>query len=229
MSLRFRDLQLKLQKYGYYSGRVDGLYGPLSRKAIEAWASTEQDLDANLLPPGPGPGLLVPQSWMPNCVMKRIIFHWTAGGPNVSEIDLDDYHIIVDQDNRLTRGNESIADNVSTADGDYAPHVRGLNSGSIGVALTGMMDAEESPFKPGPYPIKLDQWRVGARVVAELAAFYNIAVTPTTILQHGEVQANLGVAQRGKWDVMVLPWEPTLPPAQVANLFRAEVRKHLGG
>jgi hypothetical protein len=225
MSFRLRDLQIKLQGKGYYQGSADGLWGPLTRKALEAWGPSGTDLDAPTLPIEPGN--VIPPSWLPVCRMSRVVVHWTAGGPNVSAVDREHYHIIIDQELKLHRGDESISDNVNTADGDYAAHTRGLNTGSIGVALTGMLNARESPFDPGPYPIKLDQWKLGARVVAELVKFYEIPLTPTTVLQHGEVQARLGIPQAGKWDIMKLPWDPTLPPSQVANLFRVEVQKHL--
>lgn len=225
MSFYLRDLQIKLQNKGYYQGTVDNLWGPLTRKAMEAWGPSGTDLDAPTLPPEPGN--VIPSMWLPVCQMKRVVVHWTAGGPNVSSVDKEHYHIIVDQENKLHKGDESIADNVSTSDGDYAAHTRNLNTGSIGIALTGMLNAVQSPFNPGPYPIKLEQWRIAARAVAELIHFYKIPLTPETVLQHGEVQKTLGVPQAGKWDIMALPWDPTLSPSQVANLFRAEVRKHL--
>lgn len=225
MTFRLKDLQIKLQAKGYYKGAADGLWGPLTRKAMEAWGPSGTDLDAPMLPPEPGN--VIPSMWLPVCQMSRVVFHWTAGGPNASGEDREHYHIIIDQSNKLHKGDESIADNVNTSDGDYAAHTRNLNTKSIGVALCGMMEAVERPFNPGPYPIKLEQWKLGARVVAELIHFYGIPLTDKTVLQHGEVQTKLGVAQAGKWDIMALPWDPTLPPAQVANLFRVEVRKHL--
>lgn len=227
MSFRLKDLQIKLQSKGYYNGVADGLWGPLTRRALEAWGPSGTDLDAPMVPPDPT--AVIPSMWLPNCIMSRVVFHWTAGGPDASAVDREHYHIIIDQDLRVLKGDESIADNVSASDGDYAAHTRGLNTGSIGVALCGMIQAEQHPFDPGPYPIKLDQWLLGARAIAELCLKYKIPVTDKTVLQHGEVQAKLGIAQAGKWDVMVLPWDPALPPAQVANLFRVEVQKHLVG
>jgi len=64
-----------------------------------------------------------------------------------------------------------------------------------------------------------------AAVAAELAKFYKIPVGPTTILGHGEVQKNLGIAQKGKWDPLVLPWDPKLTRAQVGKMFREEVAR----
>lgn len=222
MSLTLRDLQLKLQKKGYYTGVVDGLYGPLTRKAIEAWGPSGTDLDAPQRPPEPG--TVIPPMWLVSCHMSRVIVHWTAGGPHCSGVDEDHYHIIVDQELKLHRGNHSISDNVNTADGDYAAHTLNCNGGSIGIAMTGMLDAVERPFNPGPYPIKLAQWQLTARAVAEIITFYGIPLNAMSVLQHGEVEKTLHIKQRGKWDCMVLPWDPTAP---AANAFRAEVLKHL--
>ncbi len=168
---------------------------------------------------------LIKPSWMPKCKMDRIILHWTAGGHTASSIDKQHYHILVEADGTLVRGDHTIDDNVNTGDDDYAAHTLGANTGSIGVSACSMAGAVESPFKPGPFPMKKTQWLTMAAATAELATFYGIPVTPKTILGHGEVQKNLGKPQKGKWDPMVLPWDTSLTSAQVGNLFRAEVAK----
>jgi hypothetical protein len=66
-------------------------------------------------------------------------------------------------------------------------------------------------------------------LAAELCRFYGIAVTPQTVLGHGEVQANLGIAQNGKWDPMALPWEPTWDPSVVGTHLRSMVANALEG
>lgn len=222
MSFTLKNFQLKLQSKGYYTGVVDGLYGPLTKKAVDAWGPSGTDLDAPHRPPEPG--RLIPPMWLVPCKMSRVVIHWTAGGPRCSGEDREHYHIIVDQENNLMLGEHGIADNVNTADGDYAAHTRDCNTGSIGISMCGMLDAEERPFKPGPFPIRKAQWEVTARAVAELVQFYGIPLTHKTVLQHGEVQKNLGIRQNGKWDCMVLPWNLA---GNAATLFRAEVQKNL--
>jgi hypothetical protein len=86
-----------------------------------------------------------------------------------------------------------------------------------------MHNATESPFNGGSYPMKEIQWYTMARVVGELCAFYKIAVTRQTVLGHGEVQSILGIAQKGKWDPMVLPWDTAKTKEQVGDAFRALV------
>jgi hypothetical protein len=157
--------------------------------------------------------------------MKRVICHWTAGGHKASALDRKHYHIIIEDDGNLVKGNHSIQDNVSTNDGNYAAHTAKCNTGSIGVSVCCMADARESPFNPGPAPMTRKQWETMAKVVAELCNFYKIEVKPSTVLGHGEVERTLGIQQGGKWDPMKLPWEPNLSKTEVGNRFRALVKQ----
>jgi len=159
--------------------------------------------------------------------MARIVTHWTAGAYKVSELDKEHYHIIIAGDGTLVRGDHTIADNVSSGDGDYAAHTRNCNTGSIGVSVACMANARESPFSAGPYPMTLLQWTTLARVCAQLCAAYHIPVSPKTVLGHGEVQKNLSIAQAGKWDPMKLPWDPTLSVTEVGDQFRSKVTEFL--
>jgi hypothetical protein len=168
-------------------------------------------------------------SWMPNCAMKRVICHWTAGSYKASSLDREHYHILIESDGKLIRGNRSIADNVSTADGVYAAHTLGCNTGSIGVAVCCMSGSSARPFSGGACPMTPVQWETMCEIVADLCRFYRIPVTPQTVLGHGEVEVMLGIQQRGKWDPMVLPWNTGLSRTEVGTFLRASVRNHLEG
>lgn len=172
---------------------------------------------------------IVPKNWLPNCSMKRVILHWTAGGHKASSLDLAHYHILIEDDGNLVRGTHSIKDNVSTADNIYAAHTFRLNTGSIGVSVCCMAEAQENPFDPGSFPMTQKQWETMAQVAAELCQFYDIPVTPQTVLGHGEVEKTLGVDQSGKWDPMVLPWKLALSNTQVGNQFREMVTSKITG
>ena len=172
---------------------------------------------------------LLDSSWMPNCAMKRVICHWTAGQHQASALDREHYHILVQADGTLVRGNRSIEDNVSTRDGVYAAHTLNCNTGAIGVAACCMAGAVERPFRHGQSPMTREQWETMAEVVAELCRFYRIPVSPTTVLGHGEVEVHLGIRQRGKWDPLVLPWNPDLSRVEVGASFRALVQNELEG
>lgn len=169
----------------------------------------------------------IPNGWLSDVTMKRVICHWTAGSYDASENDLDHYHIIIDGNGTIHRGEHTIADNLSTSDGDYAAHTRGLNRYSIGVSMCCMAGAKESPFDAGKYPMKKVQWEAMIDIVAQLCKHYAIPVTSTTVLGHGEVQKNVGVTQRGKWDPLKLPFDSGLNKDAVGKKLRVEVQAKL--
>lgn len=172
---------------------------------------------------------IIPRDWLSLASMKRIICHWSAGSYSASNNDRMHYHILIEGSGKLVRGIHSIDDNVSTSDGDYAAHTLGTNTGSIGIAVCCMAEATERPFDPGPCPMTELQWDTMVQVAAELSRFYNIPVTPQTILGHGEVEANLGRKQKGKWDPMILPWAPHMTRTEVGFLLRKSVEQALQG
>jgi N-acetyl-anhydromuramyl-L-alanine amidase AmpD len=160
--------------------------------------------------------------------LKRIIIHWTAGGPAASTLDMDHYHFIVQQDGKVVQGKMKPEDNASTGDGKYAAHTLNCNTGSIGVALAGMAGAVEAPFAAGPYPIKQPQVAILCSLVAKLCRQYGIPVTRQTVLSHAEVQPTLGIKQRGKWDVAWLPGFPKpIDPVSVGDRLRGDILEAL--
>ena len=166
---------------------------------------------------------------MPACEMARVVLHWTAGAHKASALDREHYHVLVEGDGTVVYGNHPIDANAKPAREPRASHTRSLNTGSIGVSLCCMKDAVERPFSAGPFPMTVTQWQVAAEVVAELCSRYKIAVTPRSVIAHGEVQAVLGVPQLQKWDPLVLPFTPNVPRQQVMEQFRAAVQQHLEG
>lgn len=163
--------------------------------------------------------------------MKRIILHWTEGWREPNPVDLEHYHFLIAQNKRnevrVVRGDHTVADNVSTGDDDYAAHTRGLNTGSIGVALCGMVGCGERPRSPGKDPYTQEQYRVMVQAVAQLCDRYKIPVTRETVLAHGEVQEVLGVRQLGKWDPMYFPWAPLVDGKTVMDRMRSEIQLEL--
>lgn len=221
-----KTLQSLLISHGFKIGSAgaDGIWGPSTERAVDQWFSTGIDLHASSPTPPIQGDDIIPESWMPVCVMRRIIVHWSAGGYEVSSVDKEHYHFIVDGAGNVVRGNNSILANVSTSDADgYAAHTQGCNTQSIGIAAACMLNAVESPFNAGKYPLREVQWEKLIAIAACLCRNYSIPVTPKTVLQHGEVQKNLGIAQKQKWDINKLPWAPGMTPDQVHNAFRVGV------
>lgn len=169
---------------------------------------------------------LIPKVWLPQASMERIITHWTAGTYTATTNAMAHYHILIDGDGKLHRGSHSIIEN-ELPRGGYAAHTLGCNTKSIGITVCCMHGAIERPFDGGDFPMKESQWKIMAAVAAELCSFYGIPVTDKTVLGHGEVQTNLGIAQRGKWDPMVLPWDTTKSFSQAGDAFRKLVNDSL--
>jgi hypothetical protein len=169
--------------------------------------------------------LSVPADWMPWAKMQRIIVHWTGGASTASGLDLEHYHVLLEGSGKLVRGKRTIKDNETSADGVYAAHTKGCNTGSIGVALCGMAGAREHPFDRGSHPITREQWDVLPSVLADLCRRYAINPARTTVLSHAEVQGTLGIKQNGKWDIARLPFDITAVGAMaIGDRFRAATR-----
>lgn len=206
-----KRVQTILRDEGYYFGRIDGLYGPQTERALRAMAAKARALDPAEVP------CIVPAEWMPTANMSGIVLHWTAGAYQPNHVDLRSYHILIDGDGRLHRGKHSIKDNEYPIRGAYAAHIAKKNSGRIGVSLCGMHGSRERPFEPGPYPITRKQWDTAVEVIRALAARYAIPVRPETIGTHAEYQS-------GKWDFTVLPFEPAVTGARtIGDRLRREI------
>ena len=75
------------------------------------------------------------------CDMTYVTLHWTAGAYVASAADKEHYHIIVESDGKLVRGDKPISANVSTADDNYAAHTASANTKNIGIACGCMAGA----------------------------------------------------------------------------------------
>ena len=162
--------------------------------------------------------------------MDRIICHWTAGTNKPNNVDFDHYHFLIDGDGVVHNGKHKPEDNLNCKDGKYAAHTLNSNTGSIGIALCGMSGAVELPFDAGKYPITKKQWAALIKLIVSLSRKYKIGITPKTVLSHAEVQANLNITQRGKWDISRLPWDNAVVGAlAVGNKLRREVLAEMMG
>ncbi len=172
----------------------------------------------------------VPTAWMPAATMRRIHVHWTGGGHTANSTDKNAYHILVQGDGRLVRGNKSIAANAPGSGMTPASHTKNANTGAIGVSLCCMANAVESPFSNGNAPMTQAQWETMIGVVATLSKRYAIPVTRATILTHAEVQPTLGIQQRNKWDITRLSFDSTVVGHfPVGDRLRAAVAAALDG
>jgi len=230
MTLKPIDFQKLLIDHGYSCGPygADGYWGPATAGACEGWFDDGEDLSVPAMPPT-NMGSIVPPAWMPDCAMTYITLHWTAGAYVASDHDKECYHIIIESDGKLIRGDHPITDNVSTSYDDYAAHTNQANTKNIGISCACMAGAIESPFNAGKYPLTEKQWLISAKVAAELGVKYKIPIDRTKMLSHGEWQSTNGVPQSGKWDINKLPWSPGLDKSEVNDLWRNIIREFQGG
>lgn len=152
--------------------------------------------------------------------------HWTGGRHQVSESDRLHYHEIVSGFGERVKGVYAPEDNVDPVPGQHAAHTLNLNSGSIGLSMAAMYNAQERPFDIGAYGITTRQLKVFCRMVAEYCEKYRVPMSRETVLTHAEVQPTIGVKQRGKWDITVLPGMSCVgDPIEVGDQLRELVSK----
>lgn len=231
MSKEFVKLfQRRLSALDLYEGAIDGIPGAKTEKGLDALVASYKNHHSIPQPPAPttGDGKLVGPllpEWLPYAKMDRIIAHWTAGSYIPSSLDKEHYHFLWDGSGKVYRGLHSVADNLVIREGKYAAHTLNCNTRSIGVSLCCMAGAKESPFDAGKSPMTKAQWDGMVLGIAQLCKFYNIPVTDKTVLSHAEVQPNLGIAQRGKWDYTRLAFAPSVVGARACgDKLRADVR-----
>lgn len=159
--------------------------------------------------------------------LKRIIIHWTAGAYNVTTEELGHYHYIVDKDGKTHKGLLKPEDNINTADGTYAAHTGGGNTGSIGVSMDAMRGFSNKS-NIGDCPITLKQFEATMKLVAELCRKYHIPITADTVLTHYEFgKSHTNTTSYGKIDIIYLPPYPLVAPNEVGNFIREKVRWYL--
>lgn len=156
----------------------------------------------------------------------RIIAHWTVTNYKATEQSKSHYHFIYEDTGNEVKGYLRPEANITTRIKPYAAHTLGCNSGAIGVACAAMLGAIDVN-NPGLYPITELQFDGMCRGMARLANKYNILVSRKTILSHAEVEEVLGVKQRGKWDISVLPFAGLKTAKACGDEMRSRVAYHL--
>ena len=159
--------------------------------------------------------------------LKRIILHWTAGQNAPNETDKKHYHFMIDGDGNVHSGKYKPEDNENCKSGGYAAHTGGGNTGSIGVALCGMLDFHDKN-KVGNCPLTKTQCEAAFKFMAELCKKYKIEVTPETILTHKEFgDSHPKTTSHGKIDICYFPPYPEVKPAEVGDFIRNKVLWYL--
>lgn len=151
--------------------------------------------------------------------------HWTGGVYTPNSVDLEHYHVLVQEDGTLRAGKFPFAANLRKLGGDeqYAHHTGGFNSYRIGLSFCGERDAA--------HPLTERQIRAGIRATAEMCDLWRLdPLRPDHLCTHMEVWTLLGVAgqhNKTKRDIDVLRFRPELKRDQVGPWLRAEVARLL--
>lgn len=99
--------------------------------------------------------------------------------------------------------------------------IRGL---SLATAVGGDLD-----HIGATYPITEIQFNSMCRKIGELCLKYGIEVGPKTVLSHAEVERTLGIKQRGKWDIAVLPFAGLTTATTCGDLMRRRASLYMLG
>lgn len=171
----------------------------------------------------------IPLGWLDNVPMQRVHLHWTAGWHDPRPDELPHYHIVIGGDGKLYKG-AGIRFNKKPLDryGPYAAHTLNANDGAIGVSIACAVGAIENPYFPGKAPPTITQYQKMIEVTAQLCEHYDIPVTFKTVLSHAEVEGNLNIPQRGKWDFTRLPFMKEQGGRKVGDRIRNDVLAAMG-
>lgn len=127
---------------------------------------------------------------------------------------------MIDGNGKVINGKHKPEDNENCNDGNYAAHTGGGNTGAIGIALCGM-HGYQNRMKLGKYPLKQIQFERAFELVAKLCKKYDIPINKNTVLTHYEFGlANPQTTSKGKIDITVIPYLPTIEPYKVGDFIR---------
>lgn len=156
--------------------------------------------------------------------MKRIIVHWTAGGPIPTSYEKERYHYLIDSLGKIHQGKFKPEANLKCIEGMYAAHTGGGNTGSIGVSMCAMADFKNKN-EQGPYPITKVQFESCMKFCAELAKKYDIQINPDTLMTHYEFgQKHPATTSYGKIDIIFLPPYPWISKDDIGSFIRSKIR-----
>ncbi|MDD3436161.1 MAG: peptidoglycan recognition family protein [Candidatus Gastranaerophilales bacterium] len=159
--------------------------------------------------------------------MRRIIVHWSAGGPIPTSYEKGCYHFLIDSLGKVHLGKFKPEANLNCRKGLYAMHTGGGNTGSIGVSMCGM-----SGFKNkndlGRFPITKIQFEAAMKLCAKLTKKYGIQITPETVMTHYEFgQKHPNTTSHGKIDIIFLPPYPWISKDDIGSFIRSKIRWYL--
>ncbi|MBL4703247.1 MAG: hypothetical protein JKY54_01920, partial [Flavobacteriales bacterium] len=137
--------------------------------------------------------------------IHSVIWHWTAGAMGMIDLERHHYNAITDQDRNIYDGEFRPEAQATYAPGRAASHTLNANTHRASVSMDCMAGAKESPFDWGSNPMTWNHVHAMLDQTAQWVEAFDIEVSEWTTLSHAEVQSTLGIKQRNKWDINILP------------------------
>lgn len=165
---------------------------------------------------------------------KRCVLHWTGGPGKANQLDKKSYHFIFNQPTgELVTGLYPVKANMRVvSDRNYAAHIKGMNSFSVGFSFAGMLNAAPAtstrPVQFGPCPLTEKQVQHGLLFVAMCCKKWRLDPKNSAhLFTHYEAETIHNVKQNNKWDITVLKFMPHLKKDEVGPWLRAATAEHL--
>lgn len=147
-------------------------------------------------------------------MFRNIILHWTAGNYTPCITDLQHYHYLIDKDGNIRKGTHNPSDNLNCADGNYAAHCGGGNTGRIGLAICCRKNTKTPPIQK--------QVEAMCKLAAQLCITY--ALSPKDCITHAEFGAiHPKTSSYGKIDINELPYVPIKGITKVGDYLRNKI------
>lgn len=213
-----RDYQIRVNSMAVEGSTVltvDGMNGPNTRKQIALAMKAYGYDSSDELFDGDG--------------INRVHWHWTASTYNVSWDVRKHYNGVFDHE-----GNEYDGGAPAQQQAFYMPgrvgvsHTYRANTGAIGLSVAAMSGASANwgsrTVNPGKYPMTWEGIDAMLERTARYCRQFGIIPSPWTTITHAEVQTNIGIRQRGKWDIRCFPDSNVLHGEKAAgDILRARM------
>jgi hypothetical protein len=220
MTILVRDYQIRCNSLRLPGGTilaVDGMNGPNTQKQIAmAMGHFHVKNQKDIMDPS---GIF------------RVHWHWAASTYNVTWDVVRHYNAVFDKD-----GNKHDGGSPPEQQAIYAPPRYGVshtfrgNTHAVGLSVAAMAGAEVTNWgtgvvDQGKYPLTWAGIDGMLEETMDLCREFDIKPSPWTTITHCEVQTNIGISQRNKWDIRVLPDNPTklLGEKEAGDILRARM------
>jgi hypothetical protein len=196
-----RDVQIRINSLNLVHPylAVDGMMGPKTRAAIK---EALEEIDVSRV-----------QDLFDDSGITRIHWHWTAGASTPNSTDIRHYNDVFDVEGNQYDGRSPASQQALYQVGRIGvSHTRSANTGAVGMSLCAMGDARpnwgQMTVDQGKWPLTWEAINAMLERTADYCRDFDVKVSPWTTISHAEVQGNIGIPQRGKWDIRVLPDKP---------------------